>query len=246
MFKLFKKQTKTFDKEALPKHVAIIMDGNGRWAKKHSVPRVVGHRTGAETLKKISRHAGILGVKYITVYAFSTENWKRSEEEVSGLMGLLLHYLKTAETELAGDNARICVIGDRSRFAPEIQAEMERVEKVTAANDGVIVTLALNYGSRDEMTRAVKALAQKVHDGALLPDEIDEKAISESLYTHFLPDPDLIIRTSGEMRLSNFLMWQSAYSEFYFTNKLWPDFSEKDFDAAMEAFLSRNRRFGGR
>ncbi len=243
---LFKKHTKTYDKEALPKHVAIIMDGNGRWAKKHSVPRSVGHRTGAETLKKISKHAGHLGIKYVTVYAFSTENWKRSEEEVSGLMGLLLHYLKTAETELAGDNARICVIGERSRFAKEIQDEMARVEKVTAKNDGVIVTLALNYGSRDEMTHAVKSLAAKVADGALSPDAIDEKLISENLYTHFLPDPDLIIRTSGEMRLSNFLMWQSAYSEFYFTNKLWPDFTEKDFDAAMDAYLSRSRRFGGR
>ncbi len=243
---LFKKQAKTFDKETLPKHVAIIMDGNGRWAKKRSVPRVVGHRSGAETLKKISKHAGHLGIKYITVYAFSTENWKRDAEEVSGLMGLLLHYLKTAETELAGDNARICVIGDRSRFSAEIQAEMTRVENVTAKNDGVIVTLALNYGSRDEITRAVQGLAQKVLDGTLAPDAIDEKTISESLYTHFLPDPDLIIRTSGEMRLSNFLMWQSAYSEFYFTNKLWPDFSEKDFDAAMEAYLSRHRRFGGR
>ena len=243
---LFKKHTKTYDKDALPKHVAIIMDGNGRWAKKRSVPRVVGHKTGAETLKKISKYAGKIGIKYITVYAFSTENWKRDEEEVSGLMGLLLHYLKTAETELAGDNARICVLGDRSRFSEEIQAEMARVEKVTEKNDGVIVSLALNYGSRDEITTAVKAIAEQVKSGTLDVQAIEEKDISAHLYTHFLPDPDLIIRTSGEMRLSNFLMWQSAYSEFYFTDKLWPDFSEKDFDDAIDAYLRRNRRFGGR
>ncbi len=243
---LFKKHTKTYDKDALPKHVAIIMDGNGRWAKKHSVPRVVGHKTGAETLKKISKYAGKIGIKYITVYAFSTENWKRDEEEVSGLMGLLLHYLKTAETELAGDNARICVLGDRSRFSKEIQDEMARVEAVTKQNDGVIVSLALNYGSRAEITSAVQAIAEKVQNGKLNACDIAEKDISAHLYTHFLPDPDLIIRTSGEMRLSNFLMWQSAYSEFYFTDKLWPDFSEKDFDDAMEAYLHRNRRFGGR
>lgn len=243
---IFKKHKKSYEKDTLPKHVAIIMDGNGRWAKKHSVPRVVGHRSGAETLKKISKYAGELGIKYITVYAFSTENWKRDEEEVTGLMGLLLHYMKNAEKELGGDNARIRVIGERSRFSPEIQAQMQRVEKVTEKNDGVIVTLALNYGSRDEILHTVRALVQQVQNGTLLPEQITEETISSSLYTSFLPDPDLIIRSSGEMRLSNFLLWQSAYSELYFTDTLWPDFSEKDFNAAIDAYLARNRRYGGR
>ncbi len=243
---LFKKHTKTYDKETLPRHVAIIMDGNGRWAKKHGVPRALGHKSGAEALKRISRYAGRIGIQYLTVYAFSTENWKRDEEEVTALMKLLLHYLKNAETELAGDKARIRVVGDRSRFAPEIREEMERVERVTAQNSDLVVSLALNYGSRDEITHAVRTLAEKVQNGELNASDITETNISENLYTHFMPDPDLIIRTSGEMRLSNFLMWQSAYSEFYFTDKLWPDFSEKDFDAAMDAYLARNRRFGGR
>ncbi len=241
-----KKKNISFDKELLPKHVAIIMDGNGRWAKKRSVPRIVGHRAGAEALRKVIRFAGKIGIKYITVYAFSTENWKRSNQEVSDLMSLLLQYLKNAEKELAGDDARIRIIGDKSKFSPELQSEMERVENVTKNNAACIVNIALNYGSRDELVFAVKKIAKSVLDGEISLDEIDEKAISDNLYTYYMPDPDLVIRSSGEMRLSNFLMWQSSYSELYFTNTLWPDFDEKEFTKAIEEYMSRNRRFGGR
>lgn len=242
----FKKPEKKYDKSLLPKHVAIIMDGNGRWAKKHALPRIVGHKAGADALRRVSRFAGNMGIEYITVYAFSTENWKRSEEEVGGLMSLLLDYLKNAEKELGGDEVRIRVIGDTSRFSEEIQQQIRRVEGVTKDNKAVTVTLALNYGSRGELVRAAKAIAKKVHSGVLLPSDINEQTISENLYTFDIPDPDLIIRTSGEMRLSNYLLWQSSYSELYFTNVLWPDFNEKEFTKAIDAYLLRNRRFGGR
>lgn len=241
-----RKEQKTFDKELLPKHVAIIMDGNGRWAKKHSVPRAVGHRAGAEALKKISGFAGRMGIQYITVYAFSTENWKRSEQEVSDLMSLLLEYLKNAEKELAGDDARIRIIGDRTRFSPELQKEMDRVENVTKDNSSCTINIALNYGSRDEIVSSVKKIVKAVSENKISLEEIDEKTISENLYTSYMPDPDLVIRTSGEMRLSNFLMWQSSYSELYFTDTLWPDFDENEFTKAIEEYMSRNRRFGGR
>lgn len=246
--RLFKKKKiqKTFDKELLPRHVAIIMDGNGRWAKKRSVPRIVGHRAGAEALRNVSRFAGRMGIEYITVYAFSTENWKRSEQEVSDLMSLLMQYLKNAEKELAGDEVRIRVIGDKTRFSPELQAEMERVETVTRENKACTVSIALNYGSRDEIVNAVKKIAAAVKEGSLDADDIDEQIISENLYTHYMPDPDLVIRSSGEERLSNFLMWQSSYSELYFTDTLWPDFDEAEFTKAIEAYIGRNRRFGGR
>lgn len=246
--KLFKKRkaNKTFDKELLPKHVAIIMDGNGRWAKKRSVPRIVGHRAGAEALKKVSRFAGRMGIEYITVYAFSTENWKRSEQEVSDLMGLLMQYLKNAEKELAGDEVRIRVIGDKTRFSAELQSEMERVERVTRENKACTVSIALNYGSRDEIVSAVKKIAEDVKSGKIELCDISEETVSENLYTYYMPDPDLVIRSSGEERLSNFLMWQSSYSELYFTDVLWPDFDENEFTKAIEAYIKRNRRFGGR
>ena len=246
--KLFKrKSVKTqIDKELLPKHVAIIMDGNGRWAKKHSVPRKVGHKAGADALRNVSRFAGRMGIEYITVYAFSTENWKRSEQEVSDLMALLMQYLKNAEKELAGDEVRIRVIGDKTKFSPELQQEMARVEKVTEHNKACTVNIALNYGSRDEITTAVKNIAIKVKEGSLDIDDITQETISDNLYTYYMPDPDLVIRSSGEERLSNFLMWQAAYSELYFTDTLWPDFDENEFTKAIEAYIKRNRRFGGR
>ncbi len=242
----FKKSKKQYDKSLLPKHVAIIMDGNGRWAKKRSLPRMMGHKAGADTLRKISRFAGKMGIEYITVYAFSTENWKRSDEEVSGLMSLLLEYLKNAETELGADDVRIRVIGDKSRFSQEIQDEIERVENVTKDNNSVTVTLALNYGGRDEILRAARHLALDVKSGNINAKDIDESLFSSQLYTNYMPDPDLVIRTSGEMRISNYLLWQISYSEFYFTNVLWPDFNEKEFTKAIDAYLLRNRRFGGR
>lgn len=242
----FKKTKKEYDKESLPKHVAIIMDGNGRWAKKRSLPRMMGHRAGADALRKVSRFAGHMGIEYITVYAFSTENWKRSDEEVSGLMSLLLEYLKNAEKELGGDEVRIRVIGDTSRFSDEIKEQIARVENVTKDNKAVTVTLALNYGGRDEILRAVKGIAEDVKDGKISGDEIDEMLFSSRLYTEYMPDPDLVIRTSGEIRLSNYLLWQISYSEFYFTDVLWPDFDEKEFTKAIDTYLARNRRFGGR
>ena len=243
---LFKRAKKEYDKAALPKHVAIIMDGNGRWAKKRSLPRIMGHRAGADALRKVSRFAGHMGIEYITVYAFSTENWKRSEEEVSGLMSLLLDYLKNAEKELGGDEVRIRVIGDTTRFSEEIQKEIRRVETVTKDNTAVTVTLALNYGGRDEIVRAVQAIADEVKRGELDVSQINESLVSAHMYTAYMPDPDFIIRTSGEMRLSNYLLWQSSYSEIYVTDTLWPDFTEKEFTKAIDAYLSRNRRFGGR
>ncbi|MBE7026445.1 MAG: isoprenyl transferase [Ruminococcaceae bacterium] len=243
---LFKKKPKEYDKSSLPKHVAIIMDGNGRWAKKRSLPRMMGHRAGADALRKVSRFAGNMGIEYITVYAFSTENWKRSDEEVSGLMSLLLEYLKNAEKELGADDVRIRVIGDTSRFSDEIKEQIVRVEKLTQNNTSVTVTLALNYGGRDEILRAAKNIALDVKSGLVDINDIDEKLFSSKLYTDYMPDPDLVIRTSGEMRLSNYLLWQSSYSEFYFTPVLWPDFGEKEFTQAIDEYLSRNRRFGGR
>lgn len=243
---LFRKAKKEYDKALLPKHVAIIMDGNGRWAKKRSLPRIMGHRAGADALRRVSRFAGHMGIEYITVYAFSTENWKRSDKEVSGLMSLMLDYLKNAEKELGGDEVRIRVIGDPTRFSDEIQQQIKRVEAVTKDNKAVTVTLALNYGGRDELVHAVKAIAKEVQNGKTNPDSIDEETVSRHLYTYDMPDPDLVIRTSGELRLSNYLLWQTSYSELYFTDTLWPDFDEKEFTKAIDAYLSRNRRFGGR
>lgn len=243
---LFRKAKKEYDKALLPKHVAIIMDGNGRWAKKRSLPRIMGHRAGADALRRVSRFAGHMGIEYITVYAFSTENWKRSDEEVSGLMSLMLDYLKNAEKELGGDEGRIRVIGDPTRFSDEMQQQIKRVEAVTKDNKAVTVTLALNYGGRDELVHAVKAIAKEVQNGKTNPDSIDEETVSRHLYTYDMPDPDLVIRTSGELRLSNYLLWQTSYSELYFTDTLWPDFDEKEFTKAIDAYLSRNRRFGGR
>ncbi len=243
---LFRKNKKEYDKQSLPKHVAIIMDGNGRWAKKRSLPRMMGHRAGADALRKVSRFAGNMGIEYITVYAFSTENWKRSDEEVSGLMSLLLEYLKNAEKELGGDDVRIRVIGDTSRFSDEIREQIERVERVTKDNKSVTVTLALNYGGRDEILRAARSAAEDVKNGLISADDIDEKLFSSKLYTSYMPDPDLVIRTSGELRLSNYLLWQISYSEFYFTDTLWPDFDEKEFTKAIDTYISRERRFGGR
>jgi len=245
---LFKKKRPehTISDAPLPCHVAIIMDGNGRWAKKRFLPRSAGHSAGAQTLKKLCRYANKIGIKYMTVYAFSTENWSRSDEEVSALMSLLLQYLKNAETELAGDRARIRIIGDRSRFSEAIRAEMQRVETVTSTNDEMTVNLALNYGGREDILQAAKRMACDIKDGTLAPENITETQFGSYLYTADMPDPDLIIRTSGELRLSNFLLWQSAYSEFYATDTLWPDFNEKLFDEAILAYQSRSRRFGGR
>jgi len=232
------------DKNNLPKHVGIIMDGNGRWAKKRGLPRSAGHRAGAQNLKTITEFAGEMGIKYITAYAFSTENWKRPKEEVDALMQLLLDYLRDKD-QLAGKNVTIRVIGDRSALSDEINREIDVIEDYTKDRDGMVLYLAINYGGRQEIVKAIGELCDKVQKGELAPDEVTEAMVSERIYTDDVPDADLIIRPSGELRLSNFLLWQSAYSEFWFSDINWPDFSTRDFTRAILDYQNRNRRFGG-
>lgn len=231
------------DPNNLPQHVGIIMDGNGRWAKKRGLPRSAGHRAGAQNLKTITEFAGEMGIPYITAYAFSTENWKRPKEEVDALMQLLLDYLRD-RNQLAGKNVTIRVIGDRSALSDEINHEIDVVEDYTKDRDGMVLYLAINYGGRQEVVRAVNRLCQSVRQGQLAPEEITEEMISHQLYTADVPEADLIIRPSGELRLSNFLLWQSAYSEFWFSDINWPDFSTADFAQAVLDYQNRNRRFG--
>ncbi|NLB78971.1 MAG: isoprenyl transferase [Clostridiaceae bacterium] len=239
---LFNKK-KELDINSIPKHIAIIMDGNGRWAKKRGFTRSMGHREGSRTLKKIVEACYQLGVKYLTVYAFSTENWSRPQEEVDELMKLLLEYLRNAEKELTGKKVRIRVIGEKKNLPDEIVKEIERVEKNTENIKGLDFIIALNYGGRQELVEAVSRLVEDFDAGLIT--EINEKAISERLYTNGIPNPDLLIRTSGEMRLSNFLIWQLSYSEFYFSDVLWPDFSENHLKEAIISYQGRQRRFGG-
>ena len=228
-----------------PKHVAIIMDGNGRWAKKRGLPRTAGHGAGAEAFRRIALYCRKLGVEYFTVYAFSTENWRRSEEEIAGIMSLMETYLKEAIRDMEKNHVRIRVFGDITRLSPQLQALCrEAVEESSAFHD-VQVNFCLNYGGRDEIVRAAKAFAQEVADGNKKIDDLTEDMFSQYLYSAGVPDPELVIRPSGEMRTSNFLPWQTAYSEYVFMNVLWPDFSEKDMDAAIEEYHRRNRRFGG-
>jgi len=229
----------------VPLHIAIIPDGNGRWAVKRGMPRSAGHRVGANTLKKIVKYCNEIGVKYLTAYVFSTENWKRPKSEIDTLMGMLLEYLQNAERELSGSNIRIRVIGDRAALSEELQREITRVEKLTEKNTGLCLVFAVNYGSHDELTQAAKNLALDVKKGRLSVDDINKEVFRKYLFTSDIPDPDLVIRTSGEMRTSNFLLWQTAYSEFWFTKVLWPDFSERHMKEAIEDFSKRNRRFGG-
>ncbi|MGM0422811.1 MAG: isoprenyl transferase [Pseudomonadota bacterium] len=228
----------------VPEHVAIIMDGNGRWATARNMPRVEGHRRGAEAVKNCVETAKERGVKYLTLFAFSSENWKRPEEEVSGLMNLLRFYMKRETAEIKKSGIRLEVIGERERLDSDIRDMINQVEEVTAENEDMVLIIALSYGGRNDIVNAARTLAQKVNEGTLSPENIDETAFQGALMTARYPDPDLVIRTSGEYRLSNFLMWQLAYSEIYFTPVLWPDFSEADFDAAVEFFNGRERRFG--
>ena len=228
----------------VPTHVGVIMDGNGRWAKKRGLPRKFGHREGAKTFRTIARHAKALGVSYITFYAFSTENWKRPQEEVDAIMDLFDKYLDEVE-DFIDENIRVRFIGDRTMLKPSLQAKMAHVEEISKDFDSMTLVLAINYGGRDEITYAVKCIAEDVKAGKLQTEDIDEKLLQSRLYTEEIPDVDLIIRPSGEQRLSNFLIWQSAYAEYYFTNILWPDFSKKDLEKAVLTFSERNRRFGG-
>ncbi|MDD3186021.1 MAG: isoprenyl transferase [Anaerostipes sp.] len=229
----------------VPNHIAIILDGNGRWAKKRHLPRNVGHAQGSKTVEKIIEDAHNLGVKYLTVYAFSTENWTRPQDEVDALMKLLRDYLKTCIKRANKNNMRVRVIGDITRLDQDLRDKIEELEEVSKTNTGINFSIALNYGSRDEMIRATKAMYQDLQKGILSEDEITETTYEKYLDTKDLPDPDLLIRTSGEERLSNFLLWQLAYTEFYFTDVLWPDFNKKELKKAIEYYNGRDRRFGG-
>lgn len=241
----FRKKTVELDLDNLPRHIGVIMDGNGRWAKKRGLPRSAGHSAGSEAVKKIVTECNNLGIEYITVYAFSTENWKRPNDEVEYLMNLLLNYLKDAEKSLSGQNVVIRVIGSRKELSPEIQAQIIKTEEFTKKNTGIVMNIALNYGAREEMIVAVKEIAALTKSGTISEDEIDDKMFSKHLYTDGQTDPDLIIRTSGEQRLSNFLLWQAAYSELWFTHKNWPDFNINDLKKAILDYQKRGRRFGG-
>ncbi len=245
MFFKRKQKNLTIDYANLPKHIGVIMDGNGRWATKRGLPRSAGHSAGADTLKKIVTECNKMGVKYITVYAFSTENWSRPKAEVDFLMNLLLDYLKNAEKTLAGENVVIRAIGSRAELTEEIRQQIVKTEEFTKNNDGIVMNIALNYGGREEIVSAVKSVCADVQNGNLNPQEITEKVFSDYLYTGGQPDIDLLIRTSGEQRLSNFLLWQNSYSEMWFTRKLWPDFSVDDLHQAIIDFQKRGRRFGG-
>ena len=232
--------------ENLPKHIAIIMDGNRRWAKKRMLPVKLGHKEGAETLKKIVRYANKIGIGYITVYAFSTENWKREKEEVEALMSLLENYLDDFAKEADTENIVIRVIGRRKELSESLLKKIDQTVERTKNNTGTIFTIALNYGGRDEIVNAIKGIANDVKDGVLNIDSISEELVSNYMYTKNMPDPDLMIRTSGELRTSNFLPWQLVYSEFLFVDKYWPDFSEEDIDNAVEVYRKRNRKFGAK
>lgn len=230
----------------LPQHVAIIMDGNSRWAAARGLPRVAGHRAGAQSVKRSIEFAIENGIKWLTLYAFSSENWQRTPEEVADLTGLLRYYLKNEVKKLHKQNIRIRIIGDTTRFDQRMQQELRNVELLTENNDKLILTLALSYGGRGEIIQAVKNICQKVETKQIRLDEITEDFFSDYLFTADIPDPDLVLRTSGECRLSNFLLWQSAYAELVFINTLWPDFDEKDFNKALEIYIRRERRFGMR
>ena len=228
----------------IPTHLALIMDGNGRWAKLRGKERSEGHVAGMEALRRTVQHAAEVGIKYLTVYAFSTENWGRPQEEVEALMGLICKGVEMEAPTLVEAGIKVVSIGDRSRFSEDVRKALERIEELTAKGERMTFVLALNYSSRSELTMAVKAIADKVRNGELKVDDIDEKSISEALYTSTIPDPDLIIRTSGECRLSNFLLWQASYAELYFTDVLWPNFDRAALDEALKAYTLRDRRYG--
>ena len=233
------------EKLRVPAHVAIILDGNGRWARKRGLPRSMGHKEGCKVVEQTVEDAARLGIRYLTVYGFSTENWKRSDDEVSALMQLFRYYMKRLLGIAKANNVRVLSIGDRSRFASDIIEGINALERETAQNTGLTFVIAVNYGGRDEIRRAARKIAEEVKEGTLSPEDITEETITERLDTARIPDPDLLIRTGGEMRLSNYLLWQCAYTEFYVTDLLWPDFSRAELEKAIRVFNSRDRRFGG-
>jgi undecaprenyl diphosphate synthase len=232
-------------KAALPRHVAMIMDGNGRWAKERHLPRIEGHRAGAESARIIIRTAGELGIKYLTLYAFSVENWNRPKDEVDALMKYLVHYLKSETPELNKNNVRLEVIGQIYRLPEAVQEHLKRSIATLSRNNGLTLIMALSYGGRTEIVDAVRSIATRVKEGKLDPADITERVFAEHLYTSNIPDPDVLIRTSGEMRVSNFLLWQISYTELVVTPTLWPDFRKPQFYAALEEYHRRHRRFGG-
>jgi undecaprenyl diphosphate synthase len=239
-------QTDSIDLNRLPRHVGIIMDGNGRWAKKHKIKVAAGHRAGTEALRGIIRDSSDIGIEALSLYAFSTENWSRSKTEVDALMSLLLEFFHSEIDELDRKNVRILILGDKDALPPEQRAALLSAETRTFDNTGLKLNIAINYGSRAELARAARLLAREAADGLIIPEEIGEKDVEDRLYTTGLPNVDLLIRTSGEMRLSNFLLWQCAYAEFVFPKKLWPDFTVEDYHACLAEYEGRSRRYGGR
>ena len=240
-----KKDTVSVDFSRLPRHVAIIMDGNGRWAKRRGLPRTAGHAAGAENFRTIATYCKEIGLEYLTVYAFSTENWKRPVEEVSAIMGLLKKYLLEAIERMERDRVKMCFFGDLSPLPQELRLLCEQTREISRHYDGVQVNICLNYGGRDEIVRAARAFALDCAQGRADPNHLTEAAFSDYLFSKGVPDPDLVIRPSGEQRISNFLLWQSAYAEFYYTDVLWPDFSKEELHRALAAYQGRSRRFGG-
>jgi len=234
----------SIDLTRLPQHIAVIMDGNGRWAKKNGMSRIMGHKEGVVSVRKVTEAAGRLGVKYMTVYTFSTENWNRPQEEVDALMELMVTAIRNEAADLMTNNVRLLAIGDIDRLPPLTRAKLQECIEETSRNTGLILILALSYSSRRELTEAAKKIAEKVKNGSLNVSEIDENTVSDSLFTADIPDPDLLIRTGGEKRLSNYLLWQSAYTELYFSDDFWPDFREEQLFAAIVDYQHRQRRFG--
>ena len=233
------------DKERIPQHVAVIMDGNGRWAKERGMARVQGHNAGMKALKEIVKHSDVLGVKYLTVYAFSTENWKRPADEVSGIFRLLVLYVAQELKELHQNNVKVQILGDWSALPEDAVKAVQKALDTTKDNTGLVFSIAINYGGRAEIARAARLIAEKAAAGELDPDMVDEKLVSDYLYTSGMPDPDMIIRTGGELRVSNFLIWQGAYSELVVTPVYWPDFTPERYEEAIAEFQTRDRRFGG-
>lgn len=240
-----RKKEKKSEARQVPRHIAIIMDGNGRWAKKRGLPRTAGHAAGAETFRRIANYCRSIGVRYLTVYAFSTENWKRSQEEISGIMTLLRKYLEESIRDMEKNQVRFVFFGDTSKLSPELQTLIHETEERSRRYEGVQVNFCLNYGGRDEIVRAARLFAQDCKNGLKQPEDLTEEAFSGYLYSAGVPDPELIIRPSGEKRTSNFLLWQSAYSEYVFMHTLWPDFTSEDLEKAIDEFNRRSRRFGG-
>jgi undecaprenyl diphosphate synthase len=228
----------------IPAHVAIIMDGNGRWAKQRLLNRVKGHEKGAETVRMVVRASREIGIRFLTLYAFSTENWNRPKAEIQALMGLLERFLHSERDELLENNIRLNIIGQIHRFGKRTQEAVEDVVTQSASNDGMVLNLALSYGGRTEIVEMVRRLSQRIKDGEMVPEDVDEEVVADHLYTRSIPDPDLLIRTSGEMRVSNFLLWQIAYTELFITDTLWPDFDREEYIQILEAYQRRNRRFG--